>query len=264
MTANRFRIALAALPLVALHAFGDLLMATSPRPQSAGHPELDQHQPRLFDLLPGDQRPGQGARPPDQAGQQGRWPGRRQDGGAHPGIADPNVIALAGYLNTPGLVELMKRNVLVDGKIALVAPSADEQHQLLPHAAGTTMRRRSCCRKRAHTAQARRAGLLQPGLRAGVFKFAEESAKTLGVNIVATAMFRDRRSQDRASIASTADTVAKADPDAVIVTAAGAGAFNSSSASARHRAATQQLYAPFAGRLVRPGQGRRLENRAAW
>src|SRR5262245_44846124 len=37
-------------------------------------------------------------------------------------IADKEVIALAGFLNTAGLVELMKRNTLVDGKIAMVAP----------------------------------------------------------------------------------------------------------------------------------------------
>jgi ABC-type branched-subunit amino acid transport system substrate-binding protein len=143
-------------------------------------------------------------------------------------IADPNVIALAGFLNTPGLVEIMKRNVLVDGKIAMVAPIGpfnatnfypvrpgynDEVEKLLSEAKET---------------QKKRVGLVyyNQAFAPGVFKFAEESAKRQGVNVVATAMFETDPAKIEAGIVAAAGKLAEADPDAVIVIAAGAGAFS--------------------------------------
>ena len=143
-------------------------------------------------------------------------------------IADKDVIALAGFLNTAGLVELMKRNLLVEGKIAMIAPIGpmnttnfypirpgynEEAEKLLSEAAAT---------------QKKRVALVYYNQAFGpsVFKFAEESAKKQGVNIVATAVFETAPDKMEAGIAAAADSLAKARPDAVIVIAAGGGAFN--------------------------------------
>ena len=143
-------------------------------------------------------------------------------------IADKNIIALVGFLNTAGLVELMKRNVVVEGKIAMIAPIGpmnttnfypirpgynEEAEKLLSEAAAT---------------QKKRVAMVYYNQAFGpsVFKFAEESAKKQGVNIVATAMFETTPEKMEAGIAAAADTLAKAAPDAVIVMAAGGGAFN--------------------------------------
>jgi branched-chain amino acid transport system substrate-binding protein len=143
-------------------------------------------------------------------------------------IADKEVIALAGFLNTAGLVEMMKRNVLVEGRIAMIAPIGpmntvnfypmrpgynEEAEKLLSEAAAT---------------QKKRVAMVYYNQAFGpsVFKFAQESAKALGVNIVATASFETAPEKMEAGIAAAADTLAKATPDAVIVIAAGAGAFN--------------------------------------
>ena len=143
-------------------------------------------------------------------------------------IADKDVIALACFLNTAGLVELMKRSVLVEGKIAMIAPIGpmnttnfypirpgynEEAEKLLSEAAAT---------------QKKRVAMVYYNQAFGpsVFKFAEESAKKQGVNIVATAVFETAPDKMEAGIAAAADTLAKAGPDAVIVIAAGGGALN--------------------------------------
>jgi len=125
MTANRYRIGLAALLLVALSAFaGDLLIGNV---ASTSNAQAAQNSGNIvlgytiyFQEING------------QGGIRGRQIKLvNKDDGLVPDkmvelarefIANPDVIALAGFLNTPGLVELMKRNVLVDGKIAMVAP----------------------------------------------------------------------------------------------------------------------------------------------
>src|SRR5688500_6972161 len=71
-------------------------------------------------------------------------------------IADKEVIALAGFLNTAGLVELMKRNLLAEGRIAMIAPIGpmnaanfypmrpgynEEAQKLLEEARGTQKKR---------------------------------------------------------------------------------------------------------------------------
>src|SRR5262245_21868105 len=143
-------------------------------------------------------------------------------------IADPNVIALAGFLNTPGLVEIMKRNVLVEGKIAMVAPIGpfnaanfypvrpgynDEAEKLLSEAQET---------------QKKRVALVyyNQAFAPGVFKYSEESAKREGVNVVATAMFEADPAKIEAGILATIDKLAKIEADAVILIAAGTGAYS--------------------------------------
>lgn len=143
-------------------------------------------------------------------------------------IADPGVIALAGFLNTAGLVELMKRNVLVEGRIAMIAPIGPMNSlNFYPMRPGYNEEAEKLLLEARET-QKKRVAMVYYNQAFGpsVFKFAQESAKTLGVNIVATASFETAPEKMEAGIAAAADTLAKAGPDAVIVIAAGAGAFN--------------------------------------
>jgi len=143
-------------------------------------------------------------------------------------IADPNVIALAGFLNTAGLVELIKRNVLAEGRIAMIAPIGPmNTTNFYPMRPGYNEEAQKLLREALET-QKKRVALVYYNQAFGpsVFKFAQDSAKTLGVNIVATASFETAPEKMAAGIAAAADTLSKATPDAVIVIAAGAGAFN--------------------------------------
>jgi ABC-type branched-subunit amino acid transport system substrate-binding protein len=231
MPASSFRIALAALLSAACHAAaGDLVIgnvATTTNPQaSQNSTNIALGYSVYF----------------QEVNSQGGLRGRQirlvnKDDGLVPDkmvaltqelIADPDVIALAGYLNTPGLVELIKRNVLVDGKIAMVAPIGPmNATNFYPVRPGYNDEAEKVLREALET-QKKRVAIVyfNQAFAPGVFKFAEESAKKQGVNIVATAMFETDPKKIEAGIASAADSLAKADPDAVIVIAAGAGAFN--------------------------------------
>jgi len=232
MPGNGFRIALAALLCIACRAFaaGDLLIgnvATTTNPQAAQN---------SANIMLGYQI--WFAEVNSQGGIRGRQVKLvNKDDGLVPDkmvaltqelIADPNVIALAGYLNTPGLVELMKRNVLVDGKIAMVAPIGPfNATNFYPVRPGYNDEAERLVQEAAQT-QKKRVALVyfNQAFAPGVFKFAEESAKRQGVNVVATAMFETDPAKIDAGIAAAADKVSKAEPDAVIVIAAGIGAFN--------------------------------------
>jgi ABC-type branched-subunit amino acid transport system substrate-binding protein len=143
-------------------------------------------------------------------------------------IADPNIIALAGFLNTAGLVEVMKRNLPAEGKIAMVAPIGPmNTTNFYPIRPGYNEEAEKLLREAQET-QKKRVGLVyyNQAFGPGVFKYAVESAKKLGVEIVATAVFETAPDKMEAGINAAADTLSKASPDAVIVIAAGAGAFN--------------------------------------
>jgi branched-chain amino acid transport system substrate-binding protein len=160
-------------------------------------------------------------------------------------IADPQIVALAGFLNTAGLVELMNRRLLAEKGIAMIAPIGpmnapnfypmrpgynDEAEQLLREARSTEKKRVAMV-------------YYNQAFGPSVFKFAQDTAKTIGVNIVATASFETAPDQMEAGIRAAADTLAKADPDAVIVIAAGAGAFNFVKYFRQTASGSAQLYA---------------------
>jgi branched-chain amino acid transport system substrate-binding protein len=143
-------------------------------------------------------------------------------------IADSRVLALVGYLNTPGLGELVKRNVLAEKKIAMIAPIGaigatnfyplrpsynDEVDKLLHETLDT---------------QKKRVALLyfNQTFGPGLSKFAEDTAKRIGVNVVATTSFEAAPDKIESSVAGAAATLAKADPDAVIIMSAGVGVYH--------------------------------------
>src|SRR6476620_10799633 len=76
-----------------------------------------------------------------------------------------------------------------------------------------------------------------------VFAHAQEMAKKTGVDIVATASFETAPEKMLPGIRSAAGALAKAEPDAVIVIAAGAGAFNFVKEFRQTASGSAQLYA---------------------
>jgi branched-chain amino acid transport system substrate-binding protein len=143
-------------------------------------------------------------------------------------IADPAVIALVGFLNTAGLAEIAKLNIPAENKIAMIAASSSiNATNYYPVRPGYNDEVAKLLHE-AQLTQKKRVGLVYYNQAFGpsVFKFAEETAKKIGVNVVATASFETTPDKMEAGIAAAADTFAKAQVDAVIVIAAGTGAFN--------------------------------------
>jgi ABC-type branched-subunit amino acid transport system substrate-binding protein len=160
-------------------------------------------------------------------------------------IDDPQVIALAGYLNTAGLVELIKRKLLVEKGVAMIAPigpfNAPNFYPMRPgyneEADKLLLEARETQKKRVAVVY------YQQAFGPSVFAHAQEAAKKIGVDVVATATFQTAPEQMEAGIRNAADTLAKAEPDAVIVIAAGAGAFNFVKQFRQTPSGSAQLYA---------------------
>ena len=160
-------------------------------------------------------------------------------------INDPQVIALAGFLNTAGLVELTKRKLLSEKGIAMIAPIGPfNAPNFYPMRPGYNEEAEKLLHEAQET-QKKRVALVYYNQAFGpsVFTHAQEEAKKIGVNIVGTASFETAPDKMEAGIRRAADTLAKAQPDAVIVIAAGAGAFNFVKQFRQTASGGAQLYA---------------------
>lgn len=160
-------------------------------------------------------------------------------------IADPQVIALAGFLNTAGLVEITKRRILADRGIAMIAPIGPfNGPNFYPMRPGYNEEAEKLLQEARET-QKKRVAMVYYNQAFGpsVFAHAEQAAKKLGVDIVATASFETAPDKMLPGIRSAADALAKAQPDAVIVIAAGAGAFNFVKEFRHTTSGSAQLYA---------------------
>jgi branched-chain amino acid transport system substrate-binding protein len=160
-------------------------------------------------------------------------------------IADPNIVALAGFLNTAGLVELIKRNVLPEKGIAMIAPIGPmNSPNFYPMRPGYNDEADALLRETIQTEKKRVAMVYyEQAFGPGVFKHAEASAKKLGVNLVATASFETTPEKMEPGIAAAAQKLSAAKPDAVIIVAAGGGAFNFVKQFRQTSSGTAQLYA---------------------
>ena len=142
-------------------------------------------------------------------------------------IADKDVLALVGYLNTPGLNQLTKQGLLAQKKIAMIAPigafSATNFYPLRP---GYNEEAEKLLQEAQNT-QKKRIALVYFNQAYGpsVFKFAQEAAKKIGANVVATAGFETTPDKIDANIAAAAETLSKANPDAIIMIVGGIGAY---------------------------------------
>lgn len=160
-------------------------------------------------------------------------------------IADPQVIALAGFLNTAGLVEIAKRKLLADKGIAMIAPIGPfNGPNFYPMRPGYNEEAEKLLLEARETQKKRVAMVYyKQAFGPAVFAHAQEVAKKTGVDIVATASFETAPDKMLPGIQAAAETLAKAEPDAVIVIAAGAGAFNFVKEFRRTPSGSAQLYA---------------------
>jgi len=159
-------------------------------------------------------------------------------------IADKDVIALVGFLNTPGIVEIGKRNLLVDNKIAMIAPiGAFNTTNFYPLRPGYNEEAEKLLHEALST-QKKRIGLVYFNQAFGpsVFKFAQETAKRIGANVVATAGFETAPDKIDANIAAAAETLSKANPDAVIMIIGGIGAYKFAKRFRETESGSAQLY----------------------
>jgi ABC-type branched-subunit amino acid transport system substrate-binding protein len=160
-------------------------------------------------------------------------------------IADPQIVALAGYLNTAGIVELVKRKLLAEKGIAMIAPIGPfNAPNFYPMRPGYNEEAEKLLQEARETQKKRVAMVYyQQAFGPAVFAHAQEVAKKTGVDIVATASFETAPDKMLPGIQAAADTLAKAEPDAVIVIAAGAGAFNFVKQFRQTPSGSAQLYA---------------------
>lgn len=160
-------------------------------------------------------------------------------------IADPQVIALAGFLNTAGLVEITKRKLLVEKGIAMVAPIGPfNGPNFYPMRPGYNEEAETLLQEARQT-QKKRVAMVYYNQAFGpaVFAHAQAVAKKTGVDIVATASFETAPDKMLPGIRNAADVLAKAEPDAVIVIAAGAGAFTFVKEFRQTQSGSAQVYA---------------------
>src|SRR5262245_33509190 len=149
----------------------------------------------------------------------------------HELIADPSVIALVGYLNTAGLTEIVKQDLLGRSGIALIAPSQGNPNivsgeNVFPFRSGYTDEMKALMRECLNT-QKKRVAIVYMNVAFGPpsAKFAEQAARDAGLDVTTTFGYETAPPKIAESIKQAITTVAKTPSDAIILLAAGRGAF---------------------------------------
>ena len=147
-------------------------------------------------------------------------------------IADKSVIGLVGFINTPGMTEIGKQNLLVQGGIALVAPVQGDKRvvsapNFFPFRSGYLDEVSALVREAKQT-QKQRVFLVYQSTTLGppTAAFAEEEAKRVGVPLIGKVAYDNAPDKFAASARSLVDQIVKSRADAVLLVASGAPAFN--------------------------------------
>jgi len=141
-------------------------------------------------------------------------------------IADKEIVALVGFLNTLGIGEIIKQEMLVKGNIAMIAHvGAQDAPNFYPVRASYADEMRKILEE-IKASQRKRVALVYVNQAFGppIFKLAMETAPKLGIDIVATGVFESAPEKLRSGIESVSAEVAKARPDAIFLMAGGMGA----------------------------------------
>lgn len=162
-------------------------------------------------------------------------------------IDDPKVIALAGFLNSPGIGLLAKDGLLQKRGIALVAPISG----LISMAPNFfPLRATYYDELDAVIDQARQSGkrkvavvYFNQAFGPAMFKHAQGSLQRAGLELVASASFETAPDKINQQIREASASVAKAMPDAVIVLAGGVGVYDFVKAFRGSPAGLAQIYA---------------------
>lgn len=142
-------------------------------------------------------------------------------------LADKEIVAFAGFLNTLGLNEIIKQEMLVKAKIAMIAHvgSQDAPH-FYPVRAGYNDEVRRILDD-MKSSKWKRVALVYVNQAFGppMFKLAMDTAPGMGLDVVATGVFESAPDKIDAGIEAVATRVAAAKPDTVFLMAGGLGAY---------------------------------------
>lgn len=147
-------------------------------------------------------------------------------------IADPSVVALVGYLNTAGLTEIAKQDLLAKSGIALVAPHQGNRNivgaeNVFPFRSGYTEEIVGLLQEAKNTQKNRVAVVyMNTAFGPSSAKFATDAAKQLGIPLAANLGYETASDKIDQSMRDTIAEVVKSKADAIILLAAGRGAFD--------------------------------------
>jgi branched-chain amino acid transport system substrate-binding protein len=164
-------------------------------------------------------------------------------------IADPSVIGLMGYLNTPGMTEIAKQNLLVEGGMALLAPMQGDKRlvsspNFFPFRSGY-LDEVSALVKEAKQTQKQRLFVVYQSttLGPGNAAWAEEEAKRLGLPFAGKASYEPAADKLPAAVNGIVEQVLKSKADSILLISAGAPAFFITSALRQAAADSHIIYA---------------------
>ena len=147
-------------------------------------------------------------------------------------IADPSVLALVGFLNTAGLSEIAKQELLAKGGIALISPSQGNKNivgaeNVFPFRSGYNDEIQGLVAESKGT-EKRRIAIVYMNTAFGPpsAKFAEEALTKAGLPLAVNVGYEVAPDKVERSLRQTIDAVTKSQADAVILLGAGRGAFD--------------------------------------
>ena len=146
-------------------------------------------------------------------------------------IADPSVIALVGFLNTAGLTEIARLDLLAKGGIAMIAPLQGNRNivgatNMFPFRSGYTEEMQALITEAKNTQKPRIAIVyMNTAFGPPSAAFADKAARESGLVVTANLGYEVAPDRAEQSLRKAIDTVVRSEPDAVLLLGAGKGAF---------------------------------------
>lgn len=146
-------------------------------------------------------------------------------------IADQSIVMLAGFLNTPGLTQIARQEILGKAGIAMVAPFQGNRdiiaaENMFPFRSGYTDEIRALVEEAKATHKRRLAIVyMNVAFGPGLAKFAETAVRDFGLTTATVIGYEPAPDKAEASIREAVRTVVDSRPDGVLLVAAGRGAF---------------------------------------
>ncbi len=163
-------------------------------------------------------------------------------------IADPSIIAFVGFLNTAGLAEIAKQDLLAKGGIAMISPLQGNKEivgaeNMFPFRSGYTDEIHALITEAKNT-QKQRLAIVYMNTAFGPpsAKFAAEAAKEIGIPVAVNIGYEVAPDKIAQSMRQTVGAVVKSNADAVVLLAAGRGAFDFVKAIRATSANLTQIY----------------------
>ncbi|MFN0302117.1 MAG: ABC transporter substrate-binding protein [Burkholderiales bacterium] len=163
-------------------------------------------------------------------------------------IADPGIIALVGFLNTAGLTEIARQDILGKSGIAMISPLQGNREivsaeNMFPFRSGYEVELRALIEE-AKTTHKQRLAIVFMNIAFGPSqaRYAEQVAKEFGLGIATYLGYEVAPDKSEASIREAIVEVEKSRADAVLLVAAGRGAFDFIKGLRATPVATIQIY----------------------